>query len=287
MAVQASYVGSRGINLYSANSYNLIDPATGRRPRPDIGPITYQVNDARSWYHALQLSATRRLDSGLTFDAFYTYGKTMQYHNADGTLTGDNVTQDPNNIAGSIGPKQSDTRHRFTSMASYEIPTLPFAQPSAVARGFLGGWTIQGIMNYRTGYPLTPLIGTDVIGNGRAAGQRPDAVNGVSPYVDSPDKLLRFNRAAFDVSGPRAERRFGNLGYNTLRGPSAFWFDASLNKSFAINEQQRIQFRFEMFNALNHPVFGNPITSLADPNFGRINNASEGRNIQLALKYTF
>jgi hypothetical protein len=220
----------------------------------------------------------------VTLDAFYTFGKTMQYHNADGTLTGDNTTQDPNNIAGSVGPKQSDTRHRFTSTVSYQVP---FVWTSPVARGFLGGWTIQGIVNSRTGYPLTAVIGADVIGNGRAAGQRPDVVPGISPYVDGPDKLLRFDRAAFDVNAPRAARRFGNLGYNTLRGPDAFWFDASLNKTFAIKEQHRVQFRFELFNALNHPVFGNPSTSLSDPNFGRINNASEGRNIQLALKYTF
>lgn len=34
-------------------------------------------------------------------------------------------------------------------------------------------------------------------------------------------------------------------------------------------------------------VLGNPVSNLGDANFGRILGASGGRNIQLALKYSF
>lgn len=46
-------------------------------------------------------------------------------------------------------------------------------------------------------------------------------------------------------------------------------------------------FRFEMFNAFNHRNLGGPTASVSNPSFGRIQSASDGRNIQLALKYQF
>ena len=85
-----------------------------------------------------------------------------------------------------------------------------------------------------------------------------------------------------------AERRFGNLGYNTARGLSAFSWDASLHKVFNVNEQHRITFRFEAFNWLNHTLLGNPTTNLAAANFGFITTlAGDSRNIQFGLKYNF
>jgi hypothetical protein len=60
-----------------------------------------------------------------------------------------------------------------------------------------------------------------------------------------------------------------------------------LHKTFAITEGHRLSFRFELFNALNHKVLGNPVTNRGNANFGRIQSASGGRNIQFALKYLF
>ena len=143
-------------------------------------------------------------------------------------------------------------------------------------------------MAWRSGLPINIRSGIDFVGNQRGFAQRPDRVDGVDPYVqDANDRLLYVNKAAFDVSAPSAERRFGDLGYNTLRGPSAFTWDAALHKTFALQEGHRITFRIEAFNVLNHPVFGNPNNVYTNPNFGRILTASDGRSIQLGVKYLF
>jgi hypothetical protein len=240
------------------------------------------------WYNALQLGINKRLSRGLTFDLYYTFSRGMQYHNADNAYVRDSVTQDFNNLAGSVGPKVTDVQHRFQMVQSYAIPTPGFAAGSSFGRGLFGGWTVQGIIGARSAFPLNVVQGRDVVGNGRADGQRPDAINGANPYVTSSDVLLRLTATAYDADTPRLQRRFGTLGYNTVRGTSQFTWDASLHKIFQINEQHRITFRFEAFNWMNHTVFGNPSTSLADANFGRITAvAVDPRNIQFGLKYGF
>jgi outer membrane receptor protein involved in Fe transport len=287
LAVQASYVGSRGLHLFTTRTVNLKDPVTGLRPRPDIGDITYRENSASSSYHALQLSVNKKIGFGLTADFYYTYARAMEYGGADGTITSDGTVQNYDNVAGSYGPKPGDVRHRFVNVYSYDIPTLPFVKDSAIGRQALAGWSFQGIIGWRSGLPLDVTAGRDLLGIGRSAANRPDLVLGVDPYIRDTDALTWLNRAAFDVATPDAQNRYGTLGYNVFRGPSAFTYDAALHKTFALTERQRLNFRFEMFNALNHPALNNPVTNFSDANFGKIRTAGGGRNIQFALKYQF
>ncbi|MCW5964826.1 MAG: TonB-dependent receptor, partial [Bryobacterales bacterium] len=78
LALQASYVGTRNLNLTSPRNVNLVDPALGRRPRPEFGDVNILENDGRISYTALQLSANQRLTRGLTFDFYYTYANSKQ-----------------------------------------------------------------------------------------------------------------------------------------------------------------------------------------------------------------
>jgi hypothetical protein len=124
-------------------------------------------------------------------------------------------------------------------------------------------------------------------GNGRSAGQRPDAVAGVDPYLRSHDSQIWLNPAAFSVAATKAEKRFGNLGYYALRGPSAFTMDSGRHKTFSLTELQRLTVRFESFNTLNHTTFNNPNTTLNNATFGRITGTGSQRLYQVALKYVF
>jgi hypothetical protein len=252
-----------------------------------LGDVLLLENASNISYHSLQLSANQRLRRGMSLDAYYTWGKALTYGTSDTSITfTDNFTQDPLNVRDSYGPKAGDVRHRFVGVYSWQIPTGGFAK-SGIAKAALGGWTLQGILSRRSGLPLNVLSGRDAVGNGRVAGQRPDYAAGSNPYIKDRQGLLWLNAAAFDANTPVAQRRFGNLGANALRGLAAFTYDTSLHKQFAIAERQRLTFRAEFFNALNHTVLGDPNNTLNNPNFGRILSASGGRNIQLALKYAF
>ena len=80
----------------------------------------------------------------------------------------------------------------------------------------------------------------------------------------------------------------GNVGRNTLIGPRIANWDMSFFKTFTIREQQQLQFRFESFNAANHPNLGLPTLVLTSASFGTIRTTSTNmRNIQFGLKYIF
>ena len=104
---------------------------------------------------------------------------------------------------------------------------------------------------------------------------------------DASDRLLYVDQAAFDVSAPSAERRFGDLGYNTLswtvcvhlgRGPSqSFALQVGSPDHFPVS--RRSMCSITLCSAIRNNVYTNP-------NFGRILTASDGRSIQLGVGNT-
>ena len=61
-------------------------------------------------------------------------------------------------------------------------------------------------------------------------------------------------------------------------------------KNFAITESVKVQFRWETFNTMNHPNFGNPNSTFVagSTNFGNITGTStNNRQQQFGLKLLF
>src|SRR5262249_41281759 len=111
------------------------------------------------------------------------------------------------------------------------------------------------------------------------------------------DPNMFFNTAAF-VRAPTGT--LGNVGRNTVIGPGIINLDVSLIRNIALGEKRQLQFRFETFNTTNHPnwVFGptgaggsnlavGSSTNLTDPNFGKIRNTRDMRDMQVGLKFIF
>ena len=285
--VSASYVGNRVLHEYSTVLENPVNPSTGTRPFANIGPVNLVTYSGTLWFNGLEMALRKRTSHGISFDAFYTYAKSMSYAGADQNSSTDTVTQDFSNLRGSIGPTANEVKHRFTMDYTYEIPTGSLTKSSAVARAILGNWSFVGILGASSGQALNVVTGVDSVGVGYTAGQRPDGVQGVSPYLNSSNPVVFLNPAAYDSATPKAQKRFGNLGYDTVRGPGAFTWDASLHKSWKIYENHELTFRCEAFNLLNHVVLGNPNTSTSSSTFGLITSGSDGRAFQFALRYGF
>src|SRR5262249_4865867 len=96
-----------------------------------------------------------------------------------------------------------------------------------------------------------------------------------------------WNKNAFALAPLNA---FGNAGRSTMLGPGMQAFDAALMKNIRFKENQKMQFRGEVFNVLNHPIFGQPGTTFNTADFGTIRSTlvnTTSRQIQLGLKIFF
>ena len=76
-----------------------------------------------------------------------------------------------------------------------------------------------------------------------------------------------------------------------MDGPGQWNVDFSLGKATVVGglrEAATLLFRAEFYNALNHPQFANPGTTLGTATFGVITATSVApRLIQFGLKYVF
>jgi len=286
VALKLSYVGNKGTHLERRFESNAaLPPAAGaiasRRRYPEFQGIILQQSSSFSTYHALQVQLEKQYRNGLSFLSGYTWSKSIDDTSSwSGIGPGDNLPQNPANVAAEKGRSSFDLAHRFTFAYAYD---LPFHVSNRALNYIVGGWQSSGILTLQTGFPTTVLVSGDI----------PNAVAGVtranvtgSPILPAGERTIDrwFGTGAFSQPAPFT---FGNSGRNIIEGPGLVSLDFSLLKVFRIAERHSLQFRAEAFNLPNHPGFGLPNTTFANAAFGTIRGGGAGREIQLGLKYIF
>jgi hypothetical protein len=251
--ITASYVGAQGRRLARAERI--------RNPNPNFTQVLLTTNGAESSYNAMQLEFKRRLSRGLQALASYTWSHSIDTASDDTTLNTPSLRFNPELDRGN---STFDIRHAFTTAITYEIP---LGRSKGFANALLRSWAIDGVFRARSASPINITTGRDVLGLGITNVARPDLISGVPVYIDDPTAPggRRLNPAAFSTPIGRQ----GTLGRNALRGFPLNQLDLALRRQFNLTERVKLQLRAEMFNVLNHPNFGDPITLLVDPLFGR------------------
>ena len=292
LTFEAGYLGSvsRHLESYRGTSAAVPGPGTNaiRSPYPNFGLLVLVENGGRGNYNSLGTKLTKRYSNGINALVAYTWSKSID--TTSGIRTSDSDTlfsQDGRCMLCDRGLSAFDNRHRLVISASYDLPIGKGRKrdiQNGVLDAVIGGWQIAGITTWRAGFPINPTAGQNRA-NTNIANDRPDA-SGQSVDVDHPTTERWFNTNAFVL---QPIYQFGNAGRNTVIGPAGFSLDSTLQKNFRIpKEGHELQFRWEAYNLLNHPVWGFPNTSLSSPNFGRITSTSGSmRQMQFALKYVF
>jgi hypothetical protein len=311
-----SYVGSKGTHIDTTISdYNNPDPGLGaiqaRRPiqffsdslHPDqltpLSTLRYLDSSANSSYNALQVRGEKRYAKGLTFVAAFNYQKALGvgYSVNESGPFASNVPQNPRNLRADRSRFNLDQRFRFVLSHVWEVPM--FRSATGLKRFALGGWSVNGIIQFTSGFPVTVSQSGDSQNTGSAGSPRPNIAPGASVDRVMDGRTLDhwFNTAAFvrsKCNGCAGDGTFnGPLGYGNAGGalfdaPAQTTWDFALFKEFRVREGHKIQFRWEAFNFLNTPQFSAPGRTFGDPTFGHITSTiTNNREMQFALKYAF
>jgi hypothetical protein len=309
-AARVSYVGSTTKDLIWSPDLNQIpsntrgyDALRGTRPYLDWNVVTTRANDPRSRYDALGTALTKRISSGLTFDASYTLARHLSdaggaaptaFAAENGATTTDFFRGDAD-----YGNVAFTRRHRFVSTFLVE---LPFGRGrhfgGDIGRGLeaiVGGWDVTGVTLFQSGPFLTPFFsngdpsGTGANVRGFTATQRPDQVH--DGNIDNPSVAAYFDRSAFVVPANNTGR-FGNARVGSLVGPGTRVFSMTLGKSFDTGGSSRARVELAFSNLFNLENLDVPNTNVTSSAFGRVTatqavDQAGPRTVQFSLRYSF
>jgi hypothetical protein len=299
MTVEATYFGSAGVKLRRLQSYNNPEPSqlpntNLARPFPKFGSFQVMNAPSHSSYHAFYLKVQQRFAHGLSFISSFAWSKSIDNGSGIRTTDGDSLTPSNNyNLELERGLSAFDFRRRWTTSWLWDLPVGKGRRLLSDTSGFvdalLGGWQLGGILTLQDGFPFTVLCGPGNIQNGGGVCY-PDST-GANPNLPREEQTRTrfFNTAAYvdriPAGGPF---RYGTTARNSVIGPGIISFDASLNKKFNFTEDRYLEFRTEVFNAPNHPIWNPPGNQLRTPNYGVITSTRiDSRQIQFALKLVF
>jgi hypothetical protein len=322
-----AYVGSRALhNLMQTDDSSIVLPIAKTAEgylwpsvpsttlNPNFGRVPATLWNSDAVYHALELQVQKRFSHGLSGQASYTWGRSID--TASGSTDGD---QFRNGLSSLFffdpklrrGPSDFNQTHNVVVSYTWEIPS-PKGLPGVLG-WIAGGWEYGGIFEANTGVPFTVTIAPDPLGmNSTDAFSFPDIVHGCSPvhgglnYLNlncftlpqaTPDiAALCVPFSGASVPGTCANL-LGNGRRNSIVGPGLINLDMSLFKNNyvkRISEQFNVQFRVEVFNILNHTNFNPPTANLqvfnGDGSTGGLTpglldtTATTSREVQFAVK---
>jgi hypothetical protein len=297
--LEVGYQGNAGHKLERFRTYNQAILKTGptdartipqRRPWPAYDRIQQVDGSVNSNYHALSTKLQQRFSKGLTYLASFTWSKAIDTGSALRTNSGDRLW--PTNsydLKAERGLSQFHVGRRFVGSTVYELPFGPgrtFLDHGGVLGAIVGGWQLGAIVTFADGAPTN--IGN--IGDSFAVGGLGNVphATGTSPVPTNRSADNFWNVLAFDTTNPNLSYLAGNAGRNVLFKPGTRQADASLTRNIRIREGHSLQFRWESFNATNHPNWNPPSTDARNPTtFGKVTSARTMRETQFALKYLF
>jgi Carboxypeptidase regulatory-like domain len=301
-SLELNYIGSAGIHLQRLQTYNTAAPGpptniNNRRPWYPIYTGGFQVMNASSHssYDAFQARFQQRFNRGFTLLSSYSWSKSIDNGSGIRTVDGDSLTPaNDYNLSGERGLSAFDFRHRWTTSFLYELPIgkghALLGNVNGFVNAILGGWQTGAIATLQSGFPFTLYCGSGTIQNG-GDNCYPDGLGGVSSLPsDQRGPSKWFNTANFvnRINDPTLPQyRYGNNGRNNIIGPPLVNVDFSLVKNFRFSEKRGLEFRSEFFNLMNHPIFGQPNTTISN-SFGTIGSTRiDSRQIQFALKLNY
>jgi len=272
------------------------------------GVTLFDPGEGWSRYDALQATVTKRMTTGLSFFANYTWSKTLTNANAAVNSAATTAVQDVYNL------RAEKTVASFLHVPQIFKFTVVYQLPLGAGKlvnlhgpldWIAGGWQIAGNGIYQSGDTLS--ITDSFVTNGIFSTSRPNYTGAAvelnqKGFIDSAHNTgpMYLNPAAFAhvpyTANHHVALTVGNVPsvLPNVLGPGYAYENFGLQKAFRFGEARALTFRADAFNALNRAGRGDPDTNIEDANFGRITTTQSStrqnfapRTLQVQGKFTF
>ena len=291
-ALLSSRNGGADPNTLTANNY---------RPLAGFSDLNLATNKGWANYNALQVTWVRT-KGRYTLNMNYTYGKAM------GIV---NPSLDQFNLNNDYGVQSTNRTHIFN--AAYSIELGNPIHLNKAADGLVNGWQLSGITQFESGPNLSGFQGENfgmnlngatipgtsfVISNASLLGTPNIQLNPMLTCNPAsglgPHQYINPNCFSF----PNVLGQNGPSVMPAIYGPPFFNSDLGMFKNFNISESKKLQFRFNAYNFLNHPLwsfnggnlnlgFDSVTGKVNTPLFGTVNTKQGHRVVQAAIKFYF
>ncbi len=265
-----------GATLSNTNQRRLLylqNPAEGQY----FSNLTMLDDMGTADYRGMLLSVQRRMQSNFSVLANWTLAKCeTDYRQAEFSSTTSPV--DPVHAELDRGLCNADRRNVVNLSGALRTPKF---KRGGILGVIVSDWQLSPLVRWMSGDHSTPVTGVDTALTGQG-GQR--AVQVLADPYGNRTYTNYLNPAAFTSATPGT---YSQLHPNTITNPSSFQNDMALSRSFSVGEGRKVQFRWELFNVLNHVNLNGPSSSLNSSNFGRITSAGDPRIMQFAAKFEF
>jgi hypothetical protein len=313
------YQGSAGHRLLRIKNLDDFYP----NPNPDVGQVYTFTPDTNSSFNALNTLLEHRFHHGLSANFQYTYSKSLDQISAEGPGYVTNQTY-PTDDATERGPSDYDATHNLRAYAVWDLPN--FSNHNGFLSRVVGGWQLNGIFQFHSGFPWTPVATNlcPVLGATTLCPVRPIAYNGgagdshdtsafLPPTSSNFPALANVTMAnplnpyfTLQTSGTTPD--FPGIGRNSFRGPRYQDIDLTVAKEIAlptmrfIGEGARIELRMTAYNTFNKEnlapfSFGSTSTIISSNNnggvpfantlFGTATSGLAGRVLELQARFSF
>lgn len=262
------YQGSAGHHLTRIKNLAEFYPTSNQ----DVGQVYTFTPDTNSNFNALNARVEHRLSHGLAADFQYTYSKSIDQISAEGPGFTTNQTY-PIDDNTERGPSDFDSTHNLRAYAVWYLPV--FREQNNLLGKLVGGWQLNGIYQFHSGFPWTPVATNvcPVIGATSLCPLRPIAYNGNAGNSHDTSAFLPPTASNFPALANVTPSNPANpyftlqtsgtipdlpgIGRNGFRGPRYQDIDLTIAKEFGlpnmrfIGEAAKIQLRMTAYNAFN------------------------------------
>ena len=303
----AAYQGSVGHHFIRLVDQNFLYPtcanvaADGVTCTSGLSPFNsayIPTSDVATNYNGVNLTMQKRFSHGYNLNADYTFAKSLDQSSNEGPGALSNQT-DPAAPATEYGRSDFDVRHHVQVAGNWDLPK--FHQGHGFAGEALSGFQVNGIFQYHTGFPWTPVTGQPTV----ALVQSASTIAPTRPigYYGGAGRSCSNSAFITGSNFPGGGKQFFNIshsgppgiGRNSFTSPCYLDTDLTAAKEQTIavhGHEAQLRFQANFYNAFNKlnlaPILaGTQNATVENSLFGLSPAADAGRVIEFFGRLQF